>query len=154
MGIQKGNISGRDIIFLRNEYIKRNLVTDNIFYREALLALSRLNVLKGINSITDWDKEHIFYNPLQTGKTLKLTKFCEDRGIYTFDQLLEEKIKAVRNQPVRQPLIKISDQLVLLITKKFDVLTLVNGDQVPFDKVTEKILYEEAIMQKFRAHHS
>jgi hypothetical protein len=157
MGIQKGNISGRDIIFLRTEYIRRNLVTDNAFYREALLAMSRFNVLKGINSLADWDKEHIFYNPLflsKTGKTLKLTKFCEDRGIYTFDQLLEEKIKAVRDQPVRQPLIKISDQLVLQLTKRFDVLTLVNGDEVPFTAVTEKILYEEAIMQKFRAHHS
>ena len=60
----------------------------------------------------------------------------------------------VRNQPVRQPLIKISDQLVLQLTKKFDVLTLVNGDKVPFTKVTEKILYEESITQKFRAHHS
>ena len=40
------------------------------------------------------------------------------------------------------------------LTKKCDVLTLVNRDEVAFTAVTEKILYEEAIMQKFRAHHS
>ena len=49
---------------------------------------------------------------------------------------------------------KISDQLVLQFTQRFDVLTLINGDEVPFTAVTEKILYEEAIMQKLRAHHS
>ena len=90
---------------------------------------------KGINSIADWDKEHIFYNPLflsKSGKTLKLTKFCEERKIFTFDQLLEEKIRAVRDQPVRKPLIKISDQLVLQLTQRFDVLTLINGEQEPF----------------------
>ena len=157
MGTQKGGIRGKDIIFLRNEYMKSNLKTDNTFYREALSAMSRFSTLKGINSIADWDKEHIFYNPLflsKSGKTLKLTKFCEERNIFTFDQLLEEKIKAVRDQPVRKPLIKISDQLVLQLTRRFDVLTLINGEQVPFTAVTEKIIYEEAIMQKFRAHHS
>ena len=65
-----------------------------------------------------------------------------------------KKIRAVRDQPVRKPLIKISDQLVLQLTQRFDVLTLINGEQVPFTAVTEKIIYEEAIMQKFRAHHS
>ena len=157
IGIQKGNISGKDIVFLRSEYMRNNLKTDNVFYREALLAISRYNTLKGINSLTDWDKEHIFYNPLflsKSGKTLKLTKFCEEREIFYFDQLLEEKIKLVRNQTVRKPLIKISDQLVLQLTNRFDILTLVNGDVVPFTGVTEKIIYEEAIMQRFRTHHS
>ena len=93
MGTQKGGIRGKDIIFLRNEYMKSNLKTDNTFYREALSAMSRFSTLKGINSIADWDKEHIFYNPLflsKSGKTLKLTKFCEERKIFTFDQLLEQ----------------------------------------------------------------
>ena len=97
------------------EYTRRNLVTDKAFYQEALLAMSGFNVFKEINSLADWDKEHIFYNAhflSKTGKTLKLTKFSEDRGIYTCYQLLEERIKAVRNQPVRQQLIKISDQLL------------------------------------------
>ena len=137
--------------------MRKNLSTENVFYREALLAMSRYNTLKGINSLTDWDQEHIFYNPLflsKSGKTLKLTKFCEERKIFQFDQLLEEKIRSVRNQPTRKPLISISDQLVLQLTNRFDILTLVNGDVVPFTGVTEKILYEEAIMQRFRAHHS
>ena len=81
IGVQKGNIRGKDIIFLRTEYMRKNLSTENVFYREALLAMSRYNTLKGINSLTDWDQEHIFYNPLflsKSGKTLKLTKFCEE----------------------------------------------------------------------------
>ena len=61
---------------------------------------------------------------------MKLTKFCGDRGIHTFDQVLEKKTKAVRHQPVRLNVIKISDLLVLLLTKRFDVLILVNGDEV------------------------
>ena len=41
IGLQNGNISGKDIIFLRAEYMRKNLTTDNGFYREALLAMSR-----------------------------------------------------------------------------------------------------------------
>ena len=43
MGTQKGGIRGKDIIFLRNEYMKSNLKTDNTFYREALSAMSRFS---------------------------------------------------------------------------------------------------------------
>ena len=43
--------------------------------------------------------------------------------------------------------------MVLQLTKRFDILTLVNGDEDPFTGVTEKILYEEAIKQRFRTHH-
>ena len=87
--------------------MKSNLRTDNTVYRKAPSAMSRFSTLKGINSIAEWDKEHIFYNPFslsKSGTTLKLTKFCEERKIFIFDQLLEEKIKAVRDQPVRKPL--------------------------------------------------
>ena len=59
---------------------------------------------------------------------------------------MEEKIMVFRDQPVRKPLIKISHQLVLHLSQSFDVLTLINGVEVPFTAVTEIIIYAEAII--------
>ena len=64
LGQQKGNISGRDLIFLQTSYFKRQLKTDSEFYKEALHSLGRLEIKKGIPDLNHWDKEHIFYNPL------------------------------------------------------------------------------------------
>jgi len=99
IGKQKGNISGKDIIFLQKTYFQHQLQTNNTFYKEALLAMAKFDTKKGIERIDHWDREHIFYNPLflkNNGKTLTLNRYCEDRQIYDFERL--EKRKKLKKQ--------------------------------------------------------
>ena len=64
MGPQKGNITGKDIIFLQRSYHQRILKSNSVFYRNCLLAVATLDIKKGIDNIDSWDKEHLFYNPV------------------------------------------------------------------------------------------
>ena len=99
----------KDIINVRGLILKKRIYEKNsedwyLLLLRGILATSGFSTLKVINRLSEWDKEHIFYNPLSSkaGKTLKLTKFWEERNIFTLDQILEEKIKAVRGQPVKK----------------------------------------------------
>ena len=94
IGTQKGNIAGRDLIFVQNSYIQKHLETESKFYKEALRAVTRLEIKKGIQNVKKWDEEHVFYNPLfyrNDGKTFALTKYFTKKRIYTLGQLLEKK---------------------------------------------------------------
>ena len=51
LGVQKGGICGRDLLFLDHSYMKRHLKTDSAFYKEALLAISTLQASKGIPNV-------------------------------------------------------------------------------------------------------
>lgn len=63
IGLQNGQLRGQDIIFCENSYIKRNLKTNNSFYKEALDSITKLNVGKHYNDIMD---EVVFFNPIFT----------------------------------------------------------------------------------------
>merc|ERR1712035_266114 len=101
IGIQKGNVSGRDLIFLPRSYMQRHLKTDNQFYKEALLAVSELEITKGISDVTKWDKEHLFYNNLFSLKNkegqIPINRYFERTNFYTFGQFLDEKTKQARD---------------------------------------------------------
>ena len=113
--MQKGNISGKDIIFLSDHFMKYHLRTDNKFYKEALLGISKFNTLKGIKNITKWDEEHIFYNKILVAKTsekpLPLSTYCERHNIFILQQLLEENSKKLRQQPYDKALTKIFENI-------------------------------------------
>ena len=79
MGVQKGNISGRDLIFLEPSYLQRILNTDNQFYNDALLSLTSLDIDKGISHVNQWDREHLFYDKLFS-LNMK-TRHCISPGI-------------------------------------------------------------------------
>jgi len=158
LGIQKGNITGKDILFLQRTYFVKSLETSSTFYREALLAMSNFETTKGIENIDKWDTEHIFYNPLflkDNGKTLVLTEYFKKKNVYILDQLLKEKAKQTRRQPFDNVLVKLFDQICLSVsTRKENFLIPLNGEEINFFQVTQKILYEEALMRKYRDHHS
>ena len=102
IGPQKGNITGRDLLFLPRSYMTRHLKTKNLFYKEALLAISSLEITKGLPNIEQWDKEHLFYDGLFSLKTNKdkeipINRYYEQGNYYTFGQFLDEKTKQVRN---------------------------------------------------------
>ena len=157
LGCQKGQISGRDLLFLQRTYMQYQLQTESKFYKEALLGLSRYDTLKGIKTLTDWDKEHIFYNPLlldNTGKTFRSTKYFENLNVHTIDQLLDEKVKQGQNKEYDEKIVSLFDRIVTCTPVKKDSIELINQERIPFEQITEKILYEEALAHSLTMHHS
>jgi len=158
IGKQKGDLGGRDIIFLNKNYLRNQLKTENKFYKEALTSLGNLEIKKGIKNLQLWDNEHIFYNPLFTtanGKVLTLTKFCEKNNIYQYEQLIEEKRKEMAKLPYNKVLTKLLDKiLVNTSVRKEDILTTGDGDEIKLSQVTQKILYEDTLLKVERDHHS
>ena len=160
MGPQKGNISGRDLLFLPRFYMNRHLKTENTFYKEALLAIAKLETTKGVPSVAQWDKEHLFYNSLfslktNQDKTIPINTYFEQGNYYKFGQFLDEKTKQARNQPYNRRVVGLCDQVALRIpVKKDDFLILNNGDEVKFKHVTHKQLYEDTVSKISGFHHS
>ena len=157
LGSQKGQITGRDLLFLQPTYMSHQLKTNSKFYKEALLALSRYDARKGIQTVTDWDKEHIFYNPLlldKEGKTFKLTKYFANLNVHTIDQLLDEKVKMSQNESYDETLVAFFNSIHTCPPVKKDSLELHNQEILPFEHITEKVLYEEALIHSLTDHHS
>ena len=91
LGYQKGNISGRHLLFLETSYLQRHLKTNSSVYKEGLLTLSHMDIQKGIANIDSWDDEHLFYNKHFTlkqdeEKTLSVTPHFERFGLFKFSQ--------------------------------------------------------------------
>ena len=157
MGTQKGNIGGKDLIFLERSYIEKHLKS-SAFYKEALGSLAKVDMRKGIQEIQKWDDEHIFYNPLfknENGHTFKMTKYCENKGIFKLDHLFEEKAKETRKLQYDNILTGIFDKIILNphVTKE-DVMVM-DVKELKLDQITQKQLYEQSILKQFHnLHHS
>ena len=156
LGNQGGNNKGRDLIFMHKPQISRVMKINSIFYKEALKAVSVFERKKRIPDIKDWDDENIFYNPLimsKSGKTLKETEYCRKNGIYKLGQLLEEKSKEARNLPFDRKLASIANNIILDTgVKKEDMVFLGNRKEVKMSMITQKELYEYAILEKSTDH--
>ena len=61
IGKQKGGLRGQDIIFAEHSYVTKHLQTNNLFYFEALFAISKLDTAKQYRNINE---EHLFYNQI------------------------------------------------------------------------------------------
>ena len=157
-GQQKGDIGGKDLLFLNRSYLITQFKNQSNFYKEGLLALTKLEIRKGIQSLHHWDAEHIFYNPLSTkqnGKTLTLRKHCEEKHIYRYEQLVEEKRKQMDNLPFDKTLTNILDKIcVSTQARKNDILVNHKGEEIKFAQITQKLLYEETLFKIQTDHHS
>ena len=133
------------------------LKTNSPFYKEALQSLTKLELRKGVPEVRLWDEEHIFYNPLfklENGKTLAITKHCENKGVFKLDHLLEEKAKESRNLPFDKVLTKLFDKIILSTeVRKEDIMITISRDEVKFTEITHRKLYEETLMQMYRDHY-
>ena len=157
LGTQRGDIKGINLLFLEKPYYTRTLRTSSSFYKEALLAMAIFTRKKGIADIDKWDTEHIFYNPLlvnENDKPFVLTKYFDDRKLYTLGQIFEENDKRRTHLPYDKALVKLFGNVHFQLTPKSNQLELSDGDSVDFKKVTQKLLYEEALMRISTDHHS
>ena len=160
IGVQKGNISGRDLLFLPRSYMLRHLKTENAFYKEALVAIADLEITKGVTSVDQWDKEHLFYNSLFSLKSdreraIPINPYFERGNLFTFGQFLDEKTKQARDQQYDRRVVALCDQVALKIpVNKDDMLVLSKGERIKFQDVTHKQLYEDRVLKLPGYHHS
>ena len=154
IGTQRGNTAARDLIFMHKPHIKMMSLIP--FYKEALMATCKFDLMKGISDVKKWDEEHIFYNPLilsRNGKVLKETDYFRKNGIYKLGQLLEETAKEARNLPYKKNLATLAKNIRLnLDTEKEDTVILRGSDRVKMAMITQKDLYEEALLKMTTVH--
>ena len=160
IGPQKGNISGKHLLFVETSYIQRHLKTNCLVYREGLLALSHMDIKKGISSIDQWDDEHIFYNRLfghkaEIDKTLSITKHFEQLGVFTFAQILNEKVQERMGLPFDQPALTLWNNIYIDPNAfREDTLVTYDGNALTFPMVSHQDLYVESIARIPGFHHS
>ena len=161
VGVQKGGNAGKDLIFMTRPFITRVMKVEDSFYKEALRSLSMFRRHKGIARPEDWDNENIFYNPLvlsRSGKTIKETVYCQNNNITKLGQLFEEKAKEARNVQYDKKLVSLANNIRLAIMNmdhkliKEDLVFLGNTNTVKMKYITQKDLYEDAILYRSREH--
>ena len=60
MATEKCYLSGYDMIFAETSFIRKSKIS-NPFYKEALIAISKLNTYKQFDDV---NAEHLFYNKI------------------------------------------------------------------------------------------
>ena len=106
--------------------------------------------------ILDVRDEKIFYNPIfQTAndKMLYMNPYSIKNNILTYGQLLDEVHKRDNNLPFIPQITRIYDSIATKDLEHRTHHTLVTNDgDVRFQNVTQKMLYEEIILQKYLPH--
>ena len=155
-GVQKGENEGRDLIFMLKQHISHVVKVKSPFYKEALKSVGIFQKRKGIKEVRDWDEESIFYNPLITtvhGNILKETKYFREKGIFKLGQLLEQKSKKDQRIPHDEKAVRLLNIIRLdMEVKKDDMVFLGNKEEVPMAAITQKHLYEDAILCSSKDH--
>ena len=99
IGIQKGGLTGVDLLFVNQYYSKKLLkVTHSSFYEEAIRSTTKLTLHK---RISDLSHEKMFYNPIFLGRNLKtipIPRRCEREGIFTYGEVVDEYAKLINGQ--------------------------------------------------------
>ena len=156
LGTHKGGLTGLDLMFTTRNYARKTMKIPSLFYKEALWAVTTLDVRKKITNPRD---EKLFYNPtfLRTnGSTLTPNNTCLTHNITTYGQLLDEV--AIRTAGGRHNR-HISAVFDLIATKDLDgrgdfVLHIHRGP-ISFTQVTQHLLYEALLRTLiYREHHS
>ena len=155
MGDQKGRCNGRDLFFTTRHYARRILRIDSPFYKESITAMTTLEMRK---QVLDPRAEKLFYNPIfqgELGHTLNVTKSCAKAGVYTYGQLLDEVAKRDTGSPHCRNVTNLFDRIAVtdLEERQHHLLITVEGN-VPFQKVSQRLLYAQLLKLNYRDHHS
>ena len=155
LGEQKGKCHGKDLFFTTKHYARKVLKIASPFYTEAIKAMTTLDLRK---QVLDPRDEQLFYNPIfqgGNGQTLRITKPCETAGVFTYGQLLDEVALRNNGRPHCRHIANLFDRISLrdLDDRQFYLLNTVDGT-FKFQKVTQKMLYEQLLKLHYRDHHS
>ena len=157
IGTQKGGLQGTDTFFTTKKYADRILVTPTQYYKEAIKAITKLQVKK---RITDPKIEKLFFNPtFKTSRQSTLTPnlTCSKNGITTYGQVLDEHEKRLNNQPHNRHIANVYRHIAHkdLEDRKDNVIYHSETQKyITFDKATHKMVYQELIRLNYKEHHS
>ena len=102
--------------------------------------------------------EKIFHNPVFTrtdNHTLRIHRYCERVGVFTYGQLLDEIALRDKGQPHRSPITNLFDrQTPPDMTDREDYCLSTTKGNVKCKGLTQKLLYAELIKLNYRDHHS
>ena len=152
LGEQKGKSRGKDLFFTTKHNARKVLKIPSPFYTEAIKAMTTLGLRK---QVLDPRDEKLFYNPIVQGRneqTLRITKPCETAGVFTHGQEVALKNNG---RPHRRHIANIFDLVILrdLDDRQHYLLNTVDGN-FKFQKVTQKMVYEQLLKLHYRDHHS
>ena len=163
IGVQSGQLTGQDIIFAENSYVKRNLRTENSFYKEALDGITKL--IRGRHYL-DVNDLNVFFNPIFTStvedevheQTIK--PFRGNRilsAIKSYGDLLaaEVNVQCPNLKAAVRKKIESIDNIKETTTQNL-IYSLKGAKEYTFaptyKQVTQKIIYEELILNQSGEH--
>ena len=156
LGVHAGRLAGMEFFFTTTKYAKKYLKEIPIFYREAILTMTKLPFRK---QLIDLRQEKIFFNPIFTTEmeeVLQTTPQNPYPNYYTYGTLLDEHNLRQNNQAYRKRITQVFDKIKNIDSEDRDEFSLrYNSTDLTFDKITLKILYKEILKIDFyKAHHS
>ena len=154
LGVQKGSFEGKDMIYMSTVYHRRILTSPSAFYKEALLAVSTLNIWK---TIPDLREEKVYYNPIfTTDLDNPLTMRRSTQPNPTYGELLTEKQNKDNGMPYNKPKVNLLDKIIHVKALGNTTNIFITGadKRLPFTQVTQHMIYEELITLSYFPHHS
>ena len=155
LGDQKGRCNGRDLFFTTTHYARRILRIGSPFYKESIKAITTLETRK---QVLDPRDEKLFYNPIfqgELGHTLNVTKSCAQAGVYTYGRLLDEAAKRDNGRPHCRNVTDLLDRIVVTdLEERQHHLLITEAGRVPFQMVSQRLLYAQLLKLNYRDHHS
>ena len=159
IGPQKGHLTGQDIIFAEENYIKKQLRLNNAFYMEAFEGIARLNTYKHYSDIND---EHLFFNPIFTTtiedeiheRTLTPFQHNDILGrIKTYGDLLAAETTITQRRLLAA--VQRKKSLINYVRENVKcnlIMGLHDRKEYPFNSITPKIIYAELIHAQSTSH--
>ena len=157
LGTQKGDLSGTDLFFTTKQYVNRILKIKSTYYKEAIMAISKLNVRKKIENINN---EKLFYNPIfktNTGLTLTPNLTCIRNKACTYGDILREYERMQNNEPHNKHIANVYSRIVTIdMQNRTDYFFWHTAKQtyITFKQASHKIVYQEVLTSTYKEHHS
>ena len=149
LGMQKGDIKGKDLFFTPTFYVQLHLKTSSCFYKEAIKGLSMLETRK---KICHNSTEHLFYNQaIRVRETNKVLIFQNNANIDTtkLAPILEAYENMIHGCPFTRRYSNLYTRLDLrLLANTKDYLLIIDNKSHAFQTVPLKLLYTSLLQLK------
>ena len=155
LGTQRGGLKGIDLFFITKHYFTTILKVTSDFYKAAIKAITTLQVKKKIINIED---EKVFYNPTFTTakhEVIRINKISEEMEMYTYGQIKREHEKRQNKIPYQTNIATKYDQIKYINqdNRTENIMRTVSTElDIPLQNVTQKQIYYELILPKYRNH--
>ena len=156
MATEKCYLSGYDMIFAETSFIRKSKIS-NPFYKEALIAISKLNTYKQFDDV---NAEHLFYNKIfvtsvdEEVHDRTLAPFRGNRilsTIRTYGDLL--RAETALSQPLRAA-VRRKKESIEFIREATESHMIIGYDHIEykFEEMTQKEIYSELLHEQSRDH--